>query len=96
MIVFERELGQRFFEFKRLETEKNREHELKVAQLFASAMQSVNSGGRIYSQNFHQPSYQNPSSPLYPNMFTPIFTRPPAQEYDIGSQQNIFENISKL
>ena len=53
MIEFEREGGQKCFEYKRLEAKKNREHELKFAQLFASFIQSVHSGGRIYSQNFH-------------------------------------------
>ena len=54
MTEFERERDQKYFEFKRLEAEKNREHELKIAQLFAFVIQSLHSGGRMYSQNFHQ------------------------------------------
>ena len=34
---------------------KNHEHELKIVQLFASVIQSVHSGGRLYSQNYQQP-----------------------------------------
>ena len=74
VIEFERERDQKVFEFNRLEAEKNHEHELKIAQLFAFSIQSVHSGGRIYSQSFHQLSYQNPSSPIYPNISTTLFT----------------------
>ena len=74
MIEFETKRDQTFFEFKRLEAEKNRKHELKIAQLSVSAIQMVHSSGGIYSQNFHQTSYQNPSSPLYPNMSTPLIS----------------------
>ena len=74
MIEFETERDQTFFEFKRLEAEKNRKHELKIAQLSVSAIQMVHSSGGIYSQNFHQTSYQNPSSTLYPNMSTPLIS----------------------
>ena len=95
MTEFERERDQKFFEFKHLGAEKNREHELKIAQLFASASQSVHSGGQIYSKNFHQPSYQNPSLPIYPNMSIPLFTRRLEQEYDIASQQNISTTYSR-
>ena len=62
---------------------------MKIIQLFVSANQSVYSGERIYSQNFHQSSYLNPSSPFYPTMSTPLFTRRPDQEYDTASSQNI-------
>ena len=74
MIEFETKRDQTFFEFKRLEAEKNRKHELKIAQLSVSAIQMVHSSGGIYSQNFHQTSYQNPSSPLCPNMSTPLIS----------------------
>ena len=51
LLEFERERDRNFMEFKQVEAEKNRQHELQIAQIFASAMHNQGFQRAPYSTN---------------------------------------------
>ena len=53
LLEFERERDRNFMEFKQVEAEKNRQHELQIAQIFASAMHNQGFQRAPYSTNTH-------------------------------------------